>query len=213
MAEKMTALIFGAVPSESWAYLDDVRADLVICADGGALCAKAAGFSPDLLIGDWDSGGQPVEGIPSISLPPEKDLTDLQAAAEAAMERGCHDLIFCGSLGGRLDQTAINLTLLEWCHDRGCDAILLGDGNEARMWDGAPLTLQRDERYCYLSLIPLDRRIEGVTLRGVKYPLTDGTLTRGDTLTVSNEITADQAVLTAQRGRMLVIRSRRFLKN
>ena len=212
MAEKMTALIFGAIPSKNWEYLQNIHADLVICADGGVLCAEAAGVKPDLLIGDWDSGGKPVSDVPSVSMPPDKDLTDLQAAAEAAMERGCRNITFCGCLGGRLDMTAINLTLLEWCYDRGCQAVLLDDGNEARMWDGSRLELDRDDRYRYLSIVPLDRRIEGVTLEGVKYPLKNGNLTRGDTLTVSNEFAADKAIFTAQSGRSLVIRCRRFIK-
>lgn len=210
MAAEMTALIFGSVPSTDWEYLKRgcPSPDFVLCADGGVHCARAAGYAPDLLIGDWDSGGKPEKGIPSVTLPPEKDLTDLQAAAELALDRGYRRLVFCACVGGRMDQTAANLTLPEWVHDRGGEALLLDEGNCVRFWDGAPLTLERDDHYKFLSLIPLDRKIEGVTLRGVKYPLTGASLTRGDTLTVSNEITADRAELSADSGRMLVIRSR-----
>ena len=74
------------------------------------------------------------------------------------------------------------------------------------------MELERDDRYRYLSIVPLDRHIEGVTLEGVRYPLTDARLTRGDTLTVSNEFAADRAEFTSRSGRALVIRCRRFLK-
>lgn len=209
MAEKMTALIFGSVPSKSWDYLQEQLPSpgLVICADGGVKCARAAGYDPDILVGDWDSGGAPEPGIESVTLPPEKDLTDLQAAAELAMERGARRLIFCACVGGRLDQTMGNLALLEWVHDRGAEGLILTEGDEVRFWDGRHLSLENSSRYRYLSVLPLDQTVTGVSMSGVKYPLTDARLTRGDTLTISNEITADRAVLSAQTGRMLVIQS------
>lgn len=212
MGTEMTALIFGSIPSEGWDYLKTYcpAPGLVICADGGVKCAREAGYAPDLLVGDWDSGGGPEEGIPSVTLPPEKDLTDLQAAAELALERGFRQIVFCACVGGRLDQTAANLTLLEWVHDHGGEAKILDTGNEVRFWDGRPLTLDRDAGYRYLSLVPLDRTITGVRLRGVKYPLTNATLTRGDTLSISNEVSAPQAVLSADTGRSLVIRSQKY---
>ena len=54
-------------------------------------------------------------------------------------------------------------------------------------WRAVELRLANRPPYRYLSLIPLDRTLTGVTLRGLKYPLTDARLTRGDTLSVSNE--------------------------
>lgn len=212
MGTEMTALIFGSSPAASWSYLTrpNLMPELIIAADGGVKCARAAGYEPTLLIGDWDSGGKPEEEIPSVTLPPEKDLTDLQAAAELALERGVQNIIFTACLGGRLDQTMANLALLEWVYDRGGKALLLDEGNEARFWDGSPLTLDRDENYRFLSILPLDRTVSGVTLRGVKYPLEGATLTRGDTLSISNEVTADRAELSAERSRMLVIRSQKY---
>ena len=212
MAEKMTALIFGACPEPEWDFLRQScpSPHLVLAADGGIRWAVAAGYRSDVIIGDWDSGGGPLEGAEVISLQPEKDLTDLQAAAEVALERGCTRIILTACLGGRLDQTLGNLGLLEWLASRGIEAFLLGSGNEARFWDGSVLEIERDDRYRFLSLIPLDERIIGVTLRGVKYPLEGAALTRGDTLSISNEVLAPRAVLSAEKGRMLVIRSQKF---
>lgn len=211
ITDPITALVFGSVPSRYWGYIRSAcpAPELVIAADGGVKCAHAAGYTPDLLIGDWDSGGKPRADVPSVTLPVEKDLTDLQAAAQLAMERGAEKIIFTACLGGRLDQTAANLALLEWVHDRGGEAILLEEGNEARFWDGPPLFLEKDERYRFLSILPLDRTVTGVTLEGVKYPLEKVDLIRGGTLTISNEITAERAKLSAENGRMLVIRSQK----
>ncbi len=213
MAEKMTALLFGACPCSNWDFLREIcpRPDLVIAADGGVHQARAAGYTPHILVGDWDSGGAPETGIPSYSLPPEKDLTDLQAALELCLERGIHRVFLTACLGGRLDQTMANLGLLEWFFHRGGEALALEPGNEARFWDGRELLLPREEWYQFVSIIPLDREITGVTLEGVKYPLKEATLHRGDTLSISNEITALQARFSARKGRMLVIRSQRYL--
>lgn len=211
MAEEMTALIFGACPCPDWSFLKELCPDpgLVIAADGGVHQARAAGYRPHLLVGDWDSGGAPEAEIPSYSLPAEKDLTDLQAAMELCLERGVRRVVLTACLGGRLDQTAANLGLLEWFADRGGEALAVDSGNEARFWDGRELILPRQERYRFLSILPLDRVITGVTLEGVKYPLKEATLHRGDTLTVSNEITAPRARLWAGEGQMLVIRSQK----
>lgn len=211
MAEKITALIFGACPCRDWGFLREIcpAPDLVIAADGGVHQARAAGYTPDLLVGDWDSGGAPESEIPSYSLPPEKDLTDLQAALELCLERGVHRVVLTACLGGRLDQTMANLGLLEWFFDRGGEALALEPGNEARFWDGGELLLSREERYQFVSILPLDGTVTGVTLEGVKYPLKEATLHRGDTLTISNEITASQARFRAREGRMLVIRSQK----
>ncbi len=211
MAEEMTALIFGACPCSDWGFLQEIcpDPDLVIAADGGVHQARAAGYTPDLLVGDWDSGGAPEEGIPSRSLPAEKDLTDLQAALELCLERGVRKAVLTACLGRRLDQTMANLGLLEWFSDRGGEALALEPENEARFWGGRELFLPREERYRFVSIIPLDGTVTGVTLEGVKYPLREATIRRGDTLTISNEITAPQARFCAREGRMLVIRSQK----
>ena len=81
-----TALIFGSVAYPDWRFLAPLQGQnlTVLCADGGIRCAALAGFAPDFYIGDGDSGGS-AQGLPAILLPAEKDLTDLQAACEAAI--------------------------------------------------------------------------------------------------------------------------------
>ena len=211
-AEVMQAVLFGAVPEEDWVFLRDYLDErfLVICADGGVQNACRAGLEPDLLVGDWDSGGAPREGVPTVSLPPEKDMTDLQAAVDLAIGRGCRELLLCGCTGGRMDHTASNLVLLEWIAGRGGRAMLVDSDNEVRFHPGGTLLLPDVPAYRYLSIIPLDRTIEGVTLRGVKYPLTDALLTRGDTLSVSNEPAGEVSEISIASGRVLVVRSGRL---
>ena len=212
-AEGKRAIIFGSMSCGDGAFLRPYLEDgewVVICADGGIRSARDAGLRPDYQIGDWDSGGAPEPGVPCVTLPVEKDMTDLQAAAEQALGMGCRELLLCGCTGGRLDHTASNLVLLEWIAGRGGRALMVDEDNEARLLEGpAELRLPNRPSYRYLSLVPLDRTLTGVTLRGLKYPLTQATLTRGDTLSVSNEPAAAEMTVALASGRALLIRSQR----
>lgn len=207
-------LIFGAVPCKDWSFLAPylTRTEKVICADGGVKNALAAGFTPDVAIGDWDSGGKPVQGAENVTLPAEKDLTDLQAALEQALLRGWKDVLLCACMGGpRLDHTASNLTILEWFRDRGGRGLVLDWDSEVRLLSDESVTISTDEpRYHYFSLIPLDRHVRGVTIRGAKYPIENAELTRGSTFSVSNEPLSDRALtVSVASGRLLLIRSQR----
>ncbi|WP_347563660.1 thiamine diphosphokinase [Pseudoflavonifractor sp. 524-17] len=213
METQMTGIVFGSAPCGDWSFLSDYLKEpyQVFCADGGRHGAQAAGLRPDYLIGDWDSGGAPEKDIPSISLPPEKDMTDLQAALALALEKGCRKLILCGCMGGpRLDHTASNLMILEWLARRGGKGVIVDTDSEVRLLDSESFVLDGSApRYHYFSLIPLDRMVSGIWLRGTKYPLQNALLTRGDTFSVSNEPTGDRTEITIGRGRVLLIRSQR----
>ena len=211
-AEGKRAIIFGSMSCGDGAFLRtylEAGEWVVICADGGLRSARDAGLRPDYQIGDWDSGGAPEPGVPCVTLPVEKDMTDLQAAAEQALGMGCRELLLCGCTGGRLDHTASNLVLLEWIARRGGKAVMADGDNEVRFLGNGGLTMEDTPHYHYLSIIPLDKTVKGVTLRGVKYPLEGASITRGDTLTVSNEPAGPVMEISVEEGAVLVIRSQR----
>lgn len=205
-------LIIGAAPWEDGSFLAPYLEEgqwTVFCADGGYANACSAGLTPDFLIGDWDSGTRPAVEVPCVTLPVEKDVTDLQAAMDEALSMGISQLLLCGCTGGRLDHTASNLLLLEWLADRGGSGMIVDGDNEARLMLPGYHQIQDRPHYHYLSLVPLDRRVSGVTLRGMKYPLEQATLTRGDTLSISNEPRQPVVEITIAEGRALLIRSQR----
>lgn len=211
-AEMKQGLIIGAVPWENGAFLTPYLAKghwTVFCADGGYANACAAGLEPDFLIGDWDSGDRPELDVPCVTLPVEKDMTDLQAAMDQALSMGISRMLLCGCTGGRLDHTASNLLLLEWLADRGGDGMIVDEDNEVRLLSPGTFRIEDEPHYHYLSLVPLDRRVSGVTLKGMKYPLQQAELVRGDTLSVSNEPGQRVMEITISHGRALLIRSQR----
>ena len=201
-------LIFGSMPCASWDFLQPYHgwADLVIAADGGIQCALDAGFTPNLYVGDSDSGGHALPGMECISLPTEKDWTDLQAAYETALDRGAKEIIFTGCTGGRQDHHLSALGLLETAAGHGVHGVLLDPWNSIEFLAPGDYSVHNNG-YTYFSLIPIDRVMRGITIRGAKYPLENRDTFRGDSLTVSNEWKNDPVELRFTDGCCYLIRS------
>lgn len=205
------ALIIAAGPERDLAYIRQVYQalpqPLVLCADGGLQKARRLGIPCDLLMGDMDSGGlEGAEGLEQTRLPPEKDFTDTQSCLEEAVRRGCGALVLVGATGGRLDHLLCNLHLLEALESRGVRGYLADKDNLVQLLRDGPV--QVPACYRYFSLIPIDEKLEGVTIRGAKYPLEDSTVLRADSLAVSNEAPAGTVEIRVRRGRAFLIFSR-----
>ena len=95
--------------------------DLRIAADSGLRAADALSDRVDILVGDFDSLGEPPAraGMEVVRVPAEKDLTDTQLALEIAVSRGADEIILIAGLSGRLDHTLSTLSVLEDMHARG----------------------------------------------------------------------------------------------
>lgn len=211
----MRALIVASGPIADYATLASriAPADLVLLADGGIRHALALGLTPTHVFGDFDSASDDELatarrlGWPLTRLPREKDKTDTELAVDYALEHGATDLLIIGALGGRLDHSLANLMLLPNLAQKGVRASIIDDRNQAWALIGPGTAKVAGGAAKYLSVVPLSAQIHGVTLRGVKFPLTEATLTLGGTLSVSNEFAAAEASVTIGDGIVLVIRS------
>lgn len=184
--------------------------DICIAADTGYHNAKRLGERVDILIGDFDSiGNIPREEIGDIrQVPAEKDLTDTQIALEIALERGADEVIIVGGLGGRLDHTLANLGILEDMFDRRIHGYAT-DGQNRAHFIRSTSTLIARSAYKYISLVPADETVKGVTMEGGKYPLQKKTLTRRNAgFAVSNEITGNVVFISVKKGGLYIIESR-----
>lgn len=206
-AEK--GLIFGSCAPENWDFLRPYLdwPQVVIAADGGLKGARAAGFAPRVYVGDGDSGGRAEAGLACVLLPEEKDVTDLEAAYLWARDHGLRELMFTGCTGGRLDHYMAALGLLETAAAEGIHGVILDPRNRIELLEPGRHHL-KNHGYRYFSLIPLDRLLGHVTIRGAKYPLTDRTVYRGGSLTVSNEFCGETAEVSFQEGLCWLIESR-----
>ena len=206
------AVIVGAAPCENLYYLAPYLTgeDFILCADGGQVTARRAGLVPDAYVGDNDSGGSG-EGMEAVLLPREKDFTDLEAAICRAVELGFRRILLCACTGGRADHHLANFCLLERAHQLGAQAILVDEWNEVRFASPGEYVIANEPPCRYLSLLPLDERLEGVTMTGLRYEVENQTFLRSCTLGVSNEILPGQrARIVISAGRGLLMRSERL---
>lgn len=198
----MRAVIVAAGPVEDIPSLTPFIEEntVVIAVDGGVATLVQQGLAFDLAIGDFDSLGYTPEG--AVIHPAEKDETDLELALRHVSEQyEVTDVLIFGATGGRLDMTLQNVYLLK----QFPAARLVTKREEVRFLQEGHDQIKADQ-YHYLSFIPLVPT--RLTLRGVKYPLTDHDVPVGGSLTVSNEWTDHQlADVTVHTGEVIVLRS------
>lgn len=188
--------------------------DYVIAADGGLAYCGLLQIEPDLILGDFDSIGDNEKDaieqleleIPDriIRLKPEKDDTDMMAAIRIGLEKGYKDFRILAGTGGRLDHTFANIQALLFLKQHDACGYLI-DGN------GMILVIQDEEVHFnknlegYLSCFCLGKIAEGVNMTGVKYTLTNATLTNDYPLGVSNEFIGEEAVISVEKGQLVLM--------
>jgi len=186
--------------------------DHVICADGGTRHALALGLKPDLVIGDLDStdaealqrlqaGGVEVELFRQ-----DKNETDLELAINRAIELNPEQIVIVAALGGRLDQTLANITLL--ADERlSTFSVRLDDGVEE-------IFLCRDQAEVHgksgdiVSLIPWQGPVTEVQTENLKWVLQKETLYSDKTRGISNEMLGDMASISIGSGLLLIVHRR-----
>ena len=201
--ERKTAFIVGAGSFDG--MMDKPgEGDLVIAADGGYTYLKELGVEPDVLLGDFDSLEVAPEHRHIIRHSPIKDDTDMALASAYAQEQGCTRLLLYGGLGGRLDHSIANLQLLMGLSRAGVEAYLIGEGNV--------ITAITDERICFgaqaqgmISVFCLSEPAKGVWERGLKYSLTDATLSCDITRGVSNEFIGEESYIEVRDGTLVIL--------
>lgn len=192
--------------------------ELVVAADGGARSAAGLALEPDLLVGDLDSiddrtlGALEARGVEVRRFPADKDETDTELAIAAALDRGATRLTILGAFGGRrLDHELANVALLALPALAGREACLLDARARVRLLsapaaDGGPVAASLDGPVGGLvSLVPLGPGVEGVTSRGLRYPLLDEPLPIGPARGLSNVRLDAEARLVLRGGRLLIV--------
>ncbi len=181
---------------------------LVIAADGGL--DQLGDIIPDIVVGDFDSAAAPPPEN-AVILPVEKDVTDMRYAADMGIENGCDTYILYGGTGGRPDHTFANYSLLCYLAEKGKTAYLLGDGFITTAINNDSVKIQ-GEIGNTLSVFSAGDRAEGVALKGLKYTLSDHTLTFSDPLGVSNSFTEPTAEISVKSGTLLIMWEEKNIK-
>lgn len=181
--------------------------DLVIAADGGLRHTQALEIVPHVILGDFDSLGYvPAEGQ---VFPVEKDDTDSMLAVRLGLEQGCTDFHFYGALDGpRLDHTMANFQTLAFLAAHGARGWLIGRDYIATVASRETLVFPASARGI-VSCFCLGADIAGLTIRGLKYPLEQGSLSASFPLGVSNHFLGQEARISLGDGLLLVLWDRK----
>jgi len=156
-------------------------------------------------VGDFDSHENPHLDIETIILPCEKDDTDTVFAVKEALSRGFQDFLLVGVIGGRLDHTLGNLSLLLMLDGLGKTAAALDDFSEMEIVSGQPV--QIEDCFAYFSLLNISGTAQGITIRNAKYPLAEAEISCEYQYGISNEVLPGKiAVVTVNHGRLLLIK-------
>lgn len=200
--QKGICYIVGA--GERPASLDVAKVGYWIAADGGYAVLQAAGIKPDLVLGDFDSLGYVPRHPNLIRTPAEKDDTDTMLAIKQGLELGFRRFVLYGCLGGRLDHSLANIQALTYLARLGCQGILAGRNENLTVVQNGQLRFLPGAKG-YLSVFCLDGAAEGVDLVGLKYSLTNASMTNDLPMGVSNEFLGLPALVRVRRGTLAVI--------
>lgn len=209
----MRAIIFvnGDLPNPDAARKLLRDEDYIIAADGGTRHALKLGLLPSVIIGDLDSLGSVnlPASIETLQFPVDKDETDLELALLYAREHGFDEILLIGALGGRIDQTLGNLSLLSDPAWDGVD-VRIDDGAEEVFFARKQAQIQGRIGEV-VSLIPWRGDVRIARTEGLRWSLQNETLFAHQTRGISNELTAENAHVEIEDGLLLIIHTRSAL--
>lgn len=195
-------------------FMKKNKFDCLIGADHGIEFLKKAGYVPDWIVGDFDSGDLKTleqfqeKGVSVRKFRPEKDYTDTEIAVQLALEKGSTEITILGATGTRIDHVLGSIRNLSIPMRAGVPCFLIDSRNRIRMTE-KPLKLAKKEQFGkYVSVLAHGKAVENLCLRGFFYPLEGYTMTADDALGISNEIVEDAAEITFDSGCILVVESR-----
>lgn len=183
------------------------KEDYFVFCDSGLRHKEKLGVEPSLIVGDFDSFENPHLNIETIVLPCEKDDTDTVFAVKEAVKRGFNDFLLIGTVGGRLDHTLGNVSILLYLFSLGKKAELIDDYSEMQIVSNETVFVSPD--YSFFSLLNISGEAEGITVKNAKYPLRDAVITSEYQYGISNETLPEKSSeITVKKGKMLLVKVR-----
>lgn len=150
--------------------------DYLICADSGYRHCVQLGFSPQLVLGDFDSYAGVVQSdCELLRYPIEKDDTDTMLAVKQALQRGYERLVLVGMLGGRLDHTLANIQTLVYAVEHGAAAQIIDSSCYITVIKGGQTAQIPYQQGFHFSVFCHSDCASGVCIRHAKYELEDAT--------------------------------------
>lgn len=195
-------------------FLKTRNYDMIVAVDSGLEALKALNRIPDQIVGDLDSVDPAVlkefvalDGISVDAHRPDKDETDTELALMAAAKSGCDGVDLIGALGGRMDHAICNIQLIYQFYLQGMSVCVYDEKNCLYLLGSGKL-FHKDELYGrYISFLPMTEIVEGLTLKGFKYPLNHRRIELGSGLCISNELNGSTGIMDLDHGILLCVES------
>ncbi len=174
----------------------------IVCADGGANKARKLGIIPDVIIGDLDSIAPATRTfyseVKTIRVE-SQDSTDLEKALDYLLKYHYRNVVVIGAMGGRPDHSYANFSILKKYHkrlhllflDSSCNIRILDRNSEFDLPIGS-----------VVSLMPLGR-CDGITTKGLQFPLSNESLELGVREGTSNRVASSPIEISVTKGSLL----------
>ena len=196
-------------------WLQNNEYDKLIAADSGMNFLYRNHIVPNVIAGDFDSVDKESlyafsqrNDVEMLRLNPIKDDTDTEFVIREAIRRGATNITILGATGTRLDHVLGNMHLLGIGIKEQVDIQLVDAYNRIRMIEKECVILKAEQFGEFVSLLPISGDAKGVTLRGMKDPLTNATIPSFSSLGISNEIVEEKAMIWIQEGVLLVMETK-----
>ena len=188
--------------------------DFVIAVDGGLSYCPVLEVEPDLIIGDFDSVNDKereaicvlADSIPDrvVTLPVEKDDTDMLAAIRYALDKGYREFRIYAACGGRFDHTLANVQCLLFLKHHNAVGYLMDGSGMMLVLENESVEFQQNMEGI-LSLFSLGGEVKGVTIRGMKYTMENASITNDFPIGISNEFIGVKAFVAVEEGALLCV--------
>ena len=198
--------IVGGADINNYEYIKTLisKDDYIIYCDSGLKHMDKLGLKPSLIVGDFDSHDNPHMDVETIVLPVVKDDTDTVYAAKEGVKRGFEDFVLIGVIGGRLDHSLANVSILLYLRANGRRAQIIDDYSVMKIVGSE--TEYIPDKYSYFSLVNITGKAEGITIKNAKYEIQNAVITTDYQYGVSNEITPGKvAEVSVSDGELLLI--------
>lgn len=204
---KNQCIVVGGVPIKNpERILKKIHPDaFIIYCDGGLKNREILDIEPDLVVADFDSFPKGDYAPETLELPHIKDDSDTAVAVKEALKRGYRDFILAGCVGLRLDHTLGNIAILLSLFDMGINALMIDDFSEMEIVGKNEKTISPE--FPYFSLMNIDGRAGGVSIKNALYSHEWVDMENGFTLGLSNEpLPGQTARVFVREGRLLLLR-------
>ncbi|EUJ41841.1 kinase [Brochothrix campestris FSL F6-1037] len=195
--------------------LSPYKADYWIGIDRGALRLLNQGIMPQTALGDFDSLSTKElvfvrEQVTTVKqYPAEKDQTDAMIGVLYALAQQPDEILIFGATGGRMDHLLANLFMLTYDEYQAAIPLttFIDKQNRFKLYQPGKYAITKEDGMTYVAFTVVSDKVDGLTLEGFKYPLTNASYRFGSALS-SNEFIEREGVLAFSNGLILMSQSK-----